>query len=145
MINGHIPYMIPAVYVVLRKSGAVCLIRRANTGYCDGQLTLPSGHIEPNESIFRSAIREVEEEIGVNISEQNLKLVHVMKRRVNEGVYYVDFYFEADEWDGEPSNRELDKSSELIWDTPINVKNDLIDHVYVSLNSIQNKIMVSEF
>lgn len=137
--------MIPAVYVVLRKDADVCLIRRANTGYCDGKLTLPSGHVELNESIARSATREVEEEIGVNISEQNLKLVHVMKRKVDEDAYYVDFYFEADHWEGEPTNRELDKSSELVWNTPLNAERDLIDHVYAAIDLIAKKVMVSEF
>ena len=77
--------LIPAVYVLLRNDDKIFLIRRAHTGYRDGFYSLPSGHIDGNESAVYAAAREAKEEVGVEIAEQDLKMVHVMHRLAEEG------------------------------------------------------------
>lgn len=54
------------VHVILRRDGRVLMGRRANTGYGDGQLHLPSGHVEPGESVVDGVIREAAEEVWVD-------------------------------------------------------------------------------
>ena len=49
------------------------LIRRSqHLRYHAGQIALPGGRQEPNESLLRTAIRETEEEIGVTIQDQDV-------------------------------------------------------------------------
>jgi ADP-ribose pyrophosphatase YjhB (NUDIX family) len=73
-----------AVYVILRQPLSACsksiLMMRRQGGWGAGQWSLPSGHIEIDllETPTRAAVREVLEEVGVEVSEQSLKVVHVM-------------------------------------------------------------------
>ena len=53
------------VYVLLRRSdGMILLLERSGTGYADGQLCPPSGHLELGESVAGCAAREAAEEVG---------------------------------------------------------------------------------
>lgn len=67
-----------AVFIVLRNNdGAVLLHRRCNTGYMDGRYDLPSGHVEKGEPLLRAAVRELREETGVTVLEEDLRLWHI--------------------------------------------------------------------
>lgn len=76
------PY--PPVFVtvdaVVRCSGCVLLIRRARAPG-KGLLAVPGGFIEPRETVYQSALRELEEETGIRLLEGDmhhaLKAVHV--------------------------------------------------------------------
>ncbi|HET7320838.1 MAG TPA: NUDIX domain-containing protein [Candidatus Saccharimonadales bacterium] len=115
MINGKFS-LIPAAYIILRKEGKVLLIRRANTGYLDGYYSLPSGHIDGHETAIQAAAREAKEEVGVTIQVKDLGFVHVIHRVAEEKDHErVDFFFEADTWEGEPTNCEPDKCDDLQW------------------------------
>jgi 8-oxo-dGTP diphosphatase len=89
---------------------------------------LPAGKIEYGEAFRTGAVREAKEEAGVVIAEHNLKFVHVVHRHSEEGgsfMDWVDVYFEAASWEGEPFNAEEEKSEKLEWldldDLPSNV------------------------
>ena len=60
--------IVPSVYVMLMKDGQIILARRYNTGYCDGEYSFPAGHLEGNETSTAALLREVKEEIGVDIN-----------------------------------------------------------------------------
>jgi len=68
------------VHLILRRAGRILLLRRANTGYGDGRLHLPSGHLERDESVVAGVIREAREEVGVVVEPAALRCVHVMHR-----------------------------------------------------------------
>jgi 8-oxo-dGTP diphosphatase len=54
-----------AVHLLVLRGDDVLLVRRSNTGYEDGRLSVVAGHVEPGESITQAAIREASEEVGV--------------------------------------------------------------------------------
>lgn len=86
------------------------LQQRANTGYLDGYYDFPSGHVEDKESIRTAAVRELAEESGLTVREEDLRLVHI-----NQNFHdtpYVNFAFVADKWEGEPSVCEPEKCSD---------------------------------
>ena len=56
-----------AVYGVLVEEGRGLLMRRAGSGYCDGQLGLPSGHLEGDEDAVRGLGRELREELAITV------------------------------------------------------------------------------
>lgn len=61
------------LHLILRRyDGRILLMRRANTGYGDGQLHLPSGHLEPEENVVDGVIREAHEEVGVAVDPDDL-------------------------------------------------------------------------
>jgi ADP-ribose pyrophosphatase YjhB (NUDIX family) len=101
--------IIPTVYLVLIKGNKILLSRRHNTGFHDGEYSLPAGHLNGNETIKQAMVREAKEEIRVKIKSEDLKLVHVMHRKdANEE--RVNFFLIAKKWKGEIKNMEPHKA-----------------------------------
>lgn len=111
-----------AVYLLLKQQDKILFARRANTGYMDGYYSLAAGHIDGNENLKTAMIREAKEEIGIEIEAKNLSLVHVMHCKSEiDGTTddeYIDFYFEASEFNLEPKICEPEKCDNLTWFYP---------------------------
>ena len=97
-----------AVHVSLERDGAIVLLRRANTGFMDGSLSLPSGHLEAEESLLAAAVREVVEETGVTVHADDLEQHALMHRRYPTREY-LHVFFRATKWEGAPRNTEPQK------------------------------------
>lgn len=110
------PYI--ACFVVLRRGDTVAMVKRKNTGYMDGYYGLPAGKVEYGEPYVVGAIREAKEEAGVDIAPEHIHFVHVAHRHAEDDTEimdWVDIYFEAETWEGEPYNAETEKSESLEW------------------------------
>ena len=106
----------PAVFMIFRDEDQVLMLRRVNTGWRDGEYTLPSGHVDGNETIRAAAVRESKEEVGVGINSRGLKFSHVMHRRDDEGDHErVDFFFEVKKFEGKLQNMEPEKCDDFSW------------------------------
>jgi ADP-ribose pyrophosphatase YjhB (NUDIX family) len=103
------------------------MLRRFNTGWQDGTFTIPSGHLEANETVTQGAIREIKEEAGVIVRPEDLEMVHVMHRR--EGDERIDFFFLVKNWEGEPRLTEPDKSDEVLWAFPQQLPENTVDYL----------------
>jgi 8-oxo-dGTP diphosphatase len=107
------------VYVLLRRpDGMILLLERSGTGYADGQLCPPAGHLEAGESVIDCAIREASEEVGVRIDYADLVFTHVVHHRNPEGQGRVGFFFTTTRWTGEPVKRKPHKCAGLQWADP---------------------------
>jgi len=102
-----------AVHLFLIRGGRVLLLRRANTGYQDGNFSAVAGHLDGGEEVRIAAAREADEEVGVTIAPANLQVAGVMHRL--EGDERIDFFLTADRWQGEPRNDEPHKCAEIAW------------------------------
>lgn len=100
-----------STYVLMVKDEQLLLVQRKNSGFADGLYSLPSGHVEPGESIQEAMVREANEEIGVTIDPDSLEFVHVVYH--HSDCPYVDFYWLCTDWAGEIKNMEPDKCSEV--------------------------------
>ncbi|MEK7626215.1 MAG: NUDIX domain-containing protein [Patescibacteria group bacterium] len=122
--------IVPAVYGIVRNKNQVLLIKRANTGYMDGMYSLPAGHVETKESAKSSIIRELKEEIGIDVVVEQLKFVHVAHAMSDKKDHErVHFFFEITEWSGDLHNAEPSKCDELKWfdmdNLPTNIAPDV--------------------
>lgn len=124
-----------AVHVIFEHDGMILLHRRSNTGFCDGLFDIPSGHIEQGETPRIAAVREVLEEIGVEITINDLEFVHVASR-MGIDRERIDFYFKASRWTGTPFNAEPDKCTEIRWFANDALPEDMVPHVRETLTII---------
>ena len=134
-------YRVPACFIVLRRDGKFFALRRANTGWMDGVFTLPSGHVEEDETFLEAAIRETQEEAGVMLEAKNVHFAHLCERdeqrAMNERVW-DDVYFVCDQFEGEPHNAEPEKASEGKWfDLENPPQEELVPTVYHALQQIK--------
>ncbi|HUC01918.1 MAG TPA: NUDIX domain-containing protein [Candidatus Paceibacterota bacterium] len=91
--------LIASVYVLFVKDGKILMLRRANTGYEDGNYSLVAGHADGGEALTAATAREAMEESGVTIGAADLRLKVVMHRRADDE--RLDFFFEPAAWSGE--------------------------------------------
>ncbi|GAA3757093.1 methyltransferase domain-containing protein [Streptomyces tremellae] len=104
------------VHLFLRRDGDVLLARRAGTGYADGLLHAPSGHVEDGEDVRAAVLRETYEETGLRLAPEDVRVALVMQHRGPGGQPRIGWFFEADLPAGaEPYNREPDKCAGLSW------------------------------
>lgn len=101
-----------AVFLILIRDNKILLLRRQNTGWKDGNYSLPSGHLESGETVIDAVIREASEEIGVTISQNDVQLVHTL-HRAPDG--YIDLFFTASKWTGEIYNKEPNLCDDVSW------------------------------
>ncbi|GAA4076908.1 NUDIX hydrolase [Nonomuraea soli] len=100
-----------SVHALLLRDARVLLGRRAGTGFADGMWHLPSGHVEAGEDAVTTLVREIREELGVDVAPADLRFAHVMHMADD----WVHLFFAAEQWVGEPVVAEPDKCSELAW------------------------------
>ncbi|MFJ6572869.1 trifunctional class I SAM-dependent methyltransferase/NUDIX hydrolase/VOC family protein [Streptomyces sp. NPDC091292] len=112
------------VHLLLRRGDEILLARRAGTGYADGLLHAPSGHVEDGEDVRAALIREAHEETGLTLTPDDLRVAVVMQHRGPGGRPRVGWFFEAEYGaGGEPYNAEPHKCAELVW-SPLNALPD---------------------
>jgi len=130
-----------AVFVILEKDNKVFFLRRANTGWADGMLTIPAGHVDKGDFVREAAIKETKEEALVDVQIEDLEFVHVDYIRDE----YVNFYFKAQKWTGEPGLGEPHLASEAVWIDKNNLPEDVIPQLKRLFQQINQNSFFSEF
>ncbi len=130
--------LVSAVHLFLVRDGRVLLVRRCNTGYEDGNYSVPAGHLDGDEEVVAAAAREAWEEVGIAVDRGDLRVVGVMHRRAEAGRMgdeRIDFFLEASRWQGEVGNREPGKCDELVWAAPERLPANVIPYVRRALEN----------
>jgi 8-oxo-dGTP pyrophosphatase MutT (NUDIX family) len=131
------------VHLFFRREDQILLLRRFNTGYADGQYSVPAGHLDGGETVMAAAAREAFEEVGVRVDAQALVFSGVMHR--NEGEERVDFFVQVPAWQGEPVNAEPEKCDELRWADLKALPDNLIPYVERAIRNDLNGVRFDEF
>lgn len=116
------------VHVILERGDEILLLERQGTGYCDGMLHLPSGHLDEGEPLPSGAAREAREEVGVDIDPDDLVLATVVHHRQRPDLARIGFFFATARWTGEPRNAEPHKCGKLQWQDPKVLPSNTIDY-----------------
>lgn len=133
-----------AVHLFLLRGNDVLLVRRRNTGFEDGKLSVVAGHVDPGESVTQAAIREAFEEVGVRLAREGLRMVGAMHRNAQES--RVDFFLEYRLGDLDaPANCEPEKCSELVWADLAALPQDTITYVRSAIENFQGGTWFQEF
>ena len=131
-----------AVYLLLIKANKVTLFRRSNTGWNDGNYSLPAGHLDPHETVTQAIQRESLEEVGVKLNTEDIKLVHTMHRMVSS---YIDLFFVAQKWEGELINNEPNKCDDLKWFDLNNLPENMVLSVRSAIENYKKGEIFSDF
>ena len=106
-VVGNDLVLIPGAMVVLRRGdGRVLFTKRAD----DGTWCLPAGAAEPGGSFARTAIEEVQEEVGLDIEEADLvpfgclseAELHTLRYPNGDVTHCFALGFVTERWRGEP-------------------------------------------
>lgn len=139
------PHQIAAyAIVIMRKDNKILLLQRAdNALFAPNHYSLIGGALEQNESFRKAAVREVFEELGIAINENDLTFVHTFQRRkvAHELVACV---FECTEWQDEPYNKELKKHTALAWFNEDSLPEKMIPAHRNALMLIKQQLFYSE-
>lgn len=132
-----------AVHVFFIRGDAILLLRRFNTGFEDGKLSVVAGHVEPGETVRQAALRESREEVGLELSPELLRVVGVMHRKsADERIdFFLSYPLEADE----PRNVEADKCSALVWAKRSELPTDTIPYARAAIDMFRDGDWFQEF
>lgn len=132
-----------AVHVFFVRRDEILLLRRDNTGFEDGKLSVVAGHVEPGETITQAAVRESREEVGLELDPELLRPVGVMHRKSDDE--RIDFFLAYRLDAGEPRNVETDKCSELLWAKLGDLPPDTIPYVRAGIGAFNEGRWFQEF
>jgi 8-oxo-dGTP pyrophosphatase MutT (NUDIX family) len=108
--------------LVYNKKGEVLFIFR------NGKWDLPKGGTERGEDIKDTAMREIEEETGVNklvITEKLQKTYHIFKRNGKYKLKITQWFAMNSNFDGIPKGQEEEGIEKVVWLGPLEVKEAL--------------------
>jgi 8-oxo-dGTP diphosphatase len=112
---GPLTANFPAVYMLVRKENKLLFVLRTNTGFMDGYYCLPGGRVEPGEAYLPAALRETMEEVAVTVKPEDARQFYLQQRYQSDDHIWVDVFFVAEQWSGEPKNALPDEHGEMAW------------------------------
>ena len=137
---------IVAVHLLLLRGEEVLLLRRANTGYEDGNYSVIAGHLDGNETASQAMVREAAEEAGISVRSADLRFVHIMHRKeAAEADERIDLFFVATRWQGEPKVGEPEKCGELRWAALDALPPNTVPYVRAALDHYRQHHTYAEF
>jgi len=137
------------VHLLFFRENQILLLRRFNTGYEDGNYSVPAGHLDGKETVRMAAQREALEETGVHIEIKEIDFASVMHRKSDDTLpgtgERVDFFVLVKKWRGEPFNAEPDKCDELRWCELGKLPKNTIPYVRKAIQNYLDGVPFDEF
>jgi ADP-ribose pyrophosphatase YjhB (NUDIX family) len=131
------------VHLLFFRENQILLLRRFNTGFEDGNYSVPAGHLDGNETVRMAARREALEETGVHIDVENITFACVMHRTSDDE--RIDFFLHIKAWDGNPYNAEPNKCDELRWCDLETLPENTIPYVKQAIQNFRDGVVFEEF
>lgn len=133
-----------ATHILFLQKDRIFLMRRANTGFRDGEWSVPAGRLDPDETITAATIREAFEEVGAGILPRDLSSPLVMHHKDERG-QRLYFFFICTKWTGELRNLEPEKCSEVAWFDLHKLPDRTIPHIKEALEKMRAGVTYLEY
>ena len=104
---------IKVVTALIVRDGAILMCQRHRDKYLPLHWEFPGGKVESGESLSEALLREVKEELHLDITEHREYYQDVMS--YSNGHTYDVTFFVANQFNGEPVNTEFE---DILWVTP---------------------------
>ncbi len=131
------------VHLFFFRRDQILLSRRLNTGYRDGEYSVPAGHLDGGETVIAAAVREAQEEIGLQLKAEDIHFAGVIHRLEDDE--RVDFFVTVGAWSGEPSNNEPDKCDDLRWVGVSSLPDNMVPYVRRAIRNHLEGVVFDEF
>lgn len=131
------------VHLFFIRENQILLARRLNTGFRDGEYSVPAGHLDGGETVMQAGIREAREEVGLELEESDMIISSVMHRM--DGEERVDFFVQVQKWEGEPFNAEPEKCDDLRWVKMNELPDNIIPYIRRAIANHLNGVTFDEF
>jgi 8-oxo-dGTP diphosphatase len=131
------------VHLFFFRGEEVLLSRRLNTGYRDGDYSVPAGHLDGGETVIAAALREAHEEVGLRLDADEVQFCAVMHRIEDDE--RVDFFVRVRSWNGEPFNNEPEKCDDLRWVRLDSLPSNTVPYVRQALQNFERGQVFDEF
>lgn len=123
---------------MLADGNRVLLVRRAGSGFHDGGLSLPAGHLDGGEDAVGGLLRELSEELTITAERDSCRLAVVCIALPRHGGSRVSQPgLHLGRWAGTPSIGEPDTCSELVWADLGRLPGDLVDYIEAALHALR--------
>lgn len=134
---------------ILIERNQVLLLRRFQTGIDDGKYVLPMGCHDGKEPLTLGLIREIKEEINIDLTLEDVSVCHVVHRfhRMPQDLSFeqIDVYFKIHRYSGEIRNNEPDRCDELAFFPLDDLPEEIVPCIRSALQCMQRGEFFSEF
>jgi mutator protein MutT len=111
--------------ILLRDNKALLVLRHYNKRYYAGFWDIPGGHLKKKELPEEALVREIAEEIGIQITDYYL-FAQYDEDDPTSGELSHHYVYVVTKWEGEPQNLAPDEHLELAWFSVGELENLLI-------------------
>ena len=122
------------VFLLLQQNGKIYLQLRKNCSF-EGMYGAIGGHLDGGETSAHAIIREAEEEAGIVVVENDLKLATICHSNAG-GKEYLQFFFTCEHWIGDVENKEPDKCEKNEVHDLTNLPANIIPYIKTALEKI---------
>ncbi len=137
--------LVPFVAIILKKDNKILLLDRIKKGWGYGEYTLPGGGVDGDETIRAAAVREVNEEVGVSVKEEDLSVLHISHRKLSNNFdEALGIFLQVEKWEGELKNMEPDKCVGIEWFDIDNLPENTVIELKIVLEKIAKNQIYSE-
>lgn len=133
-----------AVIGLLEKNNTFLFLRCANVSFGAGMYSMPGGKVEIHETALQAIHREITEETGISIPEDDFQLVYTFHRKGTNALF-IALIFKADMSNmSEPYNAEQAKCDDMQFFSYDQLSDNILPAHKQAIACIQQKITYSE-
>lgn len=135
--------MIGGVLNIILKDNKVLMMLRQNK-FDTNLYSLPGGCLEHGETVVDGAIREIKEEVDLDVEAQDLEVVSAMHRITPWDWHSTEFVLVCKTFSGQPKIMEHDKCSDLQWFELKNLPENISLYAKQAINNYINNESFTE-
>ena len=123
---------------IINAKGEILLTRR-KLGKVHGGMWEPTGGlVQSGENSIQATQRELNEEIGINIFREDMKILHIYHNFRND---MLKFVFSVNKYEGNLINNEPEKCKELKWFEVEKLPENIIPKIREEILNVENSVL----
>ncbi|MDD4902396.1 MAG: NUDIX domain-containing protein [Patescibacteria group bacterium] len=103
--------------IIVNQEGKILIGKRKNSHA--PYYSIPGGHLDPGETFEAGAIREIKEEMNLDLKDPKvIAVTNNLETYRDEGLHYISIILLVTEFSGDLKNMEPEKCEEWLWVDP---------------------------